>query len=128
MFVCFIGLGVAQAPPLQCNVNYVFAATLKKMIIAANNCDSTFDSCKYSIQRFLNIKLTLLKYNVIFIDIYIKYTQKMFCCKYLTLLSNNYSLKLSVTRLHLILFNHYIEYLQLLNVESQLLAAMILFF
>ena len=30
----------------------------------ASNCDSTFDSCKYSIQRFLNIKLTLLKYNV----------------------------------------------------------------
>ena len=52
------------------------------MIIAASKRDSTFDSCKYSIQRFLNIKLTLLKYNVIFMVIlsYVKYTHKMFCC------------------------------------------------
>ena len=49
-------------------------STLTKMIIAASNCDSTFDSCKYSIQRLHNIKLTLLKYNVIFmvILIYVK--------------------------------------------------------
>ena len=38
--------------------------TLKKMIIGASNCDSSFNSCKYSIQRFLDIKLTLLKYKI----------------------------------------------------------------